>query len=154
MIYLLDVNVLLAMAYTMHVHHTLVLNWFDEQRILHSPSHVTLATCATTELGFIRIASGPARLAASLKQARDDLRLLKLRERMLFIGDRVTGDQLPDWVAKGAQTTDGHLLVLARASGARFATLDQSIPGADLIPNAPGIRGEPLNLAMQCRCST
>jgi len=49
-IYLLDVNVLLAMAYTKHVHHTCVLRWLDEQRALHAPSHVKLATCATTEL--------------------------------------------------------------------------------------------------------
>ena len=153
MIYLLDVNVLLAMAYTTHAHHRLVSSWLDEQRVLHSPSHVKLATCATTELGFIRIASGPTRLAASLKEARDDLQVLKLRERMLFMSDRVIGGELPDWATKGTQTTDGHLLMLARANGARLATLDQSIPGAELISNTADRRSAPLNLAKHCRCS-
>ena len=102
MIYLLDVNVLLAMSYAEHVHHARARNWLDKRRALHSPRHVKLATCATTELGFIRVASGPARLAVSVREARHDLRVLKLRERMLFLSDRVIGPELPDRPADGA----------------------------------------------------
>jgi predicted nucleic acid-binding protein len=44
-IYLLDVNVLLALGYTTHMHHTRVLFWLDEQRLQRAPNHVKLATC-------------------------------------------------------------------------------------------------------------
>ncbi len=153
MIYLLDVNVLLAMGYSMHVHHTLVWSWLDQQRTRHAPSHVKLATCATTELGFVRIASGPTRLAASLREARNDMEVLKLRERMMFVSDRVIGGRLPDWVTKSAQTTDGHLVMVAKANGARLVTLDRFIPDAELIPSTDGGGGAPLNLAMHCKCT-
>jgi uncharacterized protein len=152
-IYLLDVNVLLALGYATHVHYERVQYWLVQQRELLAPSSVKLATCAITELGFIRVASGPARLASSVAEARAGLRTLKLRERMLFVGDRVTGTELPPWVAKSPDTTDGHLFMLAKANGARLATLDRFIPGAELIPNPTPMDSAPLNLAMHCRCS-
>jgi predicted nucleic acid-binding protein len=152
-IYLLDVNVLLAMGYKAHVHHTLVWTWLDRQRTWHAPSHVKLATCAITELGFIRIASGPTRLAANVRDARKDLDILKLRQHMMFINDRVLAGELPQWVTKGPQTTDGHLATLARAHGARLATLDQSIVGAELISQSDHVGPAALDTAMQCRCS-
>jgi predicted nucleic acid-binding protein len=151
-IYLLDVNVLLALGYTMHVHNERVSGWLAEQRERQAPSAVKLATCATTELGFIRVASGPARLAASVADARIDLEALKVRERMMFVSDRVIGGRLPDWVTKSAQTTDGHLVMVAKANGARLVTLDRFIPDAEFIPNATAVSGAPLNLAMHCRC--
>lgn len=153
MIYLLDVNVLLALGYTAHVHHVLVVHWLAEQRERCAPGAVKLATCPTTELGFIRVASGPARLAPSVVEARSDLERLKLRERMLFISDRVVGKELPGWATKPAQTTDGHLSMLAKANGARLATLDQFIPDTELIPNSVDMGRSPLNLATHCRCS-
>jgi predicted nucleic acid-binding protein len=152
-IYLLDVNVLLALGYTAHVHHMSVVHWLAQQRDCYAPSEVKLATCPTTELGFIRVASGPARLAPSVVEARSDLERLKLRQRMLFISDRVLGKELPGWVRKPAQTTDGHLLMLAKANGARLATLDQFIPDAEFISNSVDVDRPPLNLAMHCRCS-
>ena len=53
---------------------------------------------------------------------------------------------------KSAQTTDGHLLMLARANGARLVTLDQFIPDAELIPNTADLSRAHLDLAMHCRC--
>jgi hypothetical protein len=38
-------------------------------------------------------------------------------------------------VTKSTQTTDGHLLELARTHQAQLATLDTGIPGALLIPD-------------------
>lgn len=153
MIYLLDVNVLLAMGYTTHVHHALVWRWLGEQRAQHAPFGVKLATCAITELGFVRIASGGARLAASVREARSALAILKLREQMMFFSDRVYTSELPGWVTKSPQTTDGHLVMLARANGARLVTLDRSIPGAEVILNSAEMNPAPLDLAMQCRRS-
>lgn len=152
MIFLLDVNVLLALGYTAHVHHTRVEYWLADRRDRCAPSEVKLATCPTTELGFIRVAFGPARLTPNVAEARSDLERPKLRERMLFFSDRVVGNALPGWVTKPAHTTDGHLLMLAKANGARLATLDRFIPDAELIPNALDSR-PPLDLAMRCKCT-
>jgi hypothetical protein len=93
-----------------------------------------LATCSIIDSGFIRIASGPGRFAENLTVARADLRRIKRVLGLKLLGDELDGNQLPDWVSKSKQTTDGHLLELATSHQALFATLDTGIPGALLIP--------------------
>jgi hypothetical protein len=51
-----------------------------------------------------------------------------------MLGDEIDGNRLPDWVTNSKQTTDGHLLELARSHSVQFATFDTRIPGAVLIP--------------------
>ena len=51
-----------------------------------------------------------------------------------FIPDGNDISSMPKWVKKPSQTTDGHLLQVAKANGAVLATLDEGIPGAFLIP--------------------
>lgn len=51
MIYLLDVNVLVALGFVNHEFHARVSHWIQSARPLQ------LATCAITELGFIRVLS-------------------------------------------------------------------------------------------------
>jgi predicted nucleic acid-binding protein len=131
-IYLLDVNVLLAIAYPHHIHNRRVFSWLNTRH--SSPADVHMyATCAITELGFVRIASGGARLATDIESARRDLVRVKDCGRFVFLGDNRTAEHLPDWVTKSDQTTDGHLLDLAASYGARLVTLDRGIPGADLV---------------------
>jgi hypothetical protein len=64
--------------------------------------------------------------------------LLELKENtelpINFIHDGNDISHLPPWVKTPKQTTDGHLLELARANSAVLATLDERIPGAYLIP--------------------
>jgi hypothetical protein len=67
--------------------------------------------------------------------ARADLRSLKSSENMVFIPDDIPERDLPEWVRKPAHTTDGYLLALAKTHGGHLATLDESIPGAVLIPD-------------------
>ena len=50
---LLDVNVLIALAWPQHVHHAAAHRWFD------SNSRGAWATCAITQLAFVRISSNP-----------------------------------------------------------------------------------------------
>lgn len=50
---LLDVNVLLALAWPNHVHHASAREWFDANR------EEGWATCALTEAGFVRISCNP-----------------------------------------------------------------------------------------------
>jgi uncharacterized protein len=49
---LLDVNVLLALFDPQHQHHSLVRRWYVA-------NNVRVATCALTELGFVRISTNP-----------------------------------------------------------------------------------------------
>ena len=51
---LLDVNVLVALFDPDHVHHQLAHDWFAETRASG------WATCAVTEIGFVRVVSQPA----------------------------------------------------------------------------------------------
>ena len=131
--YLLDINVLLAFAYDEQVAHERVVSWI---RLLKDsePEPPTFATCSIVDLGFIRIASGPARFAENLTVARVDLRRLKRALCLRMLSDHLDGNQLPNWVSKSKQTTDGHLIELATSHHAQFATLDTGIPGAILIP--------------------
>ncbi len=51
---LLDVNVLLALAWPTHQHHHAAHRWF------HDESRHGWATCALTQLGFVRLSSNPS----------------------------------------------------------------------------------------------
>jgi predicted nucleic acid-binding protein len=55
--YLLDVNALLALGYQAHTHHPRVEAWLAARK---KDIGLALATCAITELGFVRVASGSA----------------------------------------------------------------------------------------------
>ena len=135
MIFLLDVNALLAYHYPKHVHHARVGDWISRLHDERGQDNVALATCPITELGFVRVGSGPAGLSVTVDIARADLRALKSKENMLFIPDNIPARDLPDWVRKPAQTTDGYLLALAKSHGGHLATLDRFIPGAVFIPD-------------------
>jgi uncharacterized protein len=135
MIFLLYVNALLAMRYTVHVHHERVRAWIAALEAERGEDHVVFATCPITELGFVRVGSGKTRYAATVDSARDDLQDLKSSVNMLFIPDDVHAGYLPAWVRRSDETTDGYLLALAKAHGGKLATLDRFIPDAMLIPD-------------------
>ncbi|MBS0416980.1 MAG: VapC toxin family PIN domain ribonuclease [Proteobacteria bacterium] len=132
MIHLLDVNVLLALAYPRHDLHERATDWLAKADTTEHSLH--LATCSITELGFIRVASGAAGWAANVRIAIQDLQFLKKQWPMAFLEDGVPGSQLDDWVQRSKHVTDGHLMQLAAAHGGSVVTLDQGIPGAYLIP--------------------
>ncbi len=135
MMYLLDVNALLAIQYPKHVHHARVRAWIAALHAERGQDDAVFATCPITELGFVRIASGKAGHSTSVDCARSDLHTLKSRQKMLFIPDHIPARRLPAWVRKSDQTTDGYLLALAKVHGGHLATLDRFIPGAVLIPD-------------------
>ncbi len=133
MMFLLDVNALLALAYEEHVHHARVDAWASKVEAELGTDHVVFSTCPITELGLLRVASGKAGHAVSVDAARADLRVLKSKWNMVFIPDDVHTHDLPAWVGKSPQTTDGYLLALAKSHGGYLATLDRFIPDATLI---------------------
>ena len=51
---LLDVNVLIALAWPNHVHHAAARSWFEERR------RDGWATCSLTEAGFVRVSCNPS----------------------------------------------------------------------------------------------
>jgi len=132
MTYLLDVNALLALCDAAHVHHHRAEAWVIGKK---EESEFVLATSAITELGFVRVASGPAAHAIDVTTAKTALARLKANPvvRFVFLNDHLGVDHLPAWVRKSAQTTDGHLAALAAAHGAQLASFDAGIPGAELI---------------------
>jgi toxin-antitoxin system PIN domain toxin len=128
--YLLDVNSLLALAHALHIHHERMEAW-----VRSLSRRDRLATCAITELGFVRIAPQVG-LSPDLAAARALLAALRENRRLPFVrlADDLGADSLPSWVRTPGQTTDGHLVALAEARNARLATLDEAIPDAVRIP--------------------
>ena len=135
MMFLLDVNALIAIQYPTHMHHARVRAWVSRIYAERGREDVVFATCPITELGFVRVGSGKAGFAAGVAAARADLRALKSKENLLFIPDDLHTHRLPGWVRKSDQTTDGYLLGLAKLHGGCLATLDRFIPGAVFIPD-------------------
>ncbi|HEV2465142.1 MAG TPA: hypothetical protein VGT04_15150 [Acidobacteriaceae bacterium] len=127
MTYLLDVNALVALGFVEHEFHHRISAWVKAQR---SPS---LGTCSITELGFVRILSQAPPYGFTVTQAQTLLLKLKRSGSFAFFPDDHDISRLPTWVKSPRQTTDGHLLELARANQAVLATLDEKIPGAHLI---------------------
>jgi uncharacterized protein len=133
MTYLLDVNSLLALGVLQHEFHERVAAWITRLAKKGIPD---LATCSITELGFVRVLSQAQQYRFSVVQARELLLLLKASAsiRCSLIPDGIDISYLPKWVKNPKQTTDGHLLELARANGGQLATLDGKIPGGFFIP--------------------
>lgn len=133
MIYLLDVAPLLALGLQQHVFHGRVATWMQT---VANQRDTMFATCAITELGFLRILTQASSYSFTTEQGKLLLAQLKATKglRFLFLADDQGVEDLPPWVKGPKQITDGHLAGLARAHGAEMATLDERIPGAFLIP--------------------
>ena len=131
MTYLLDVNALVALGFSHHEFHTRMTTWIQVEKF------PPLATCSITELGFVRVLAQAPGYGLSVTQAR--ALLLRLKKSRAFSHTFIAGDHdishLPQWVKTAKQTTDGHLIQLARAHDAVLATLDERIPGAYVIPS-------------------
>ena len=128
--YLLDVNALVALGHTQHVHHVRAERWLKDV----IPSAEALGTCAITELGFVRV-SVLAGLQPDVGTALQALAKLKASSpvKVELWADALGADKLPRYVKRPADLTDGHLLELARTHGAELVTLDSAIPTAVLI---------------------
>lgn len=132
MIYLLDVNLLLALELREHESHQRTTKWI----ITAASQRSSFATCAITELGFLRILLQAFPNEFTLALGQKHLQYLKSAAlvRTQFLPDGLDAQQLPVWVHWPKQIADGHLVALARAHGAVLATLDKGIPGSYLIP--------------------
>jgi toxin-antitoxin system PIN domain toxin len=125
---LLDVNVLMALAWPNHEHHEAAHTWL---RTLARNSR--WATCTITELGFVRLSSNPKVVepSASLAHAVEMLRRMLAYDRHVFWADDISASQdpqwLPPWVRGQRQVTDGYLARLALRHHGRLATFDRAV---------------------------
>jgi predicted nucleic acid-binding protein len=137
--YLLDVNSLVALGFLQLEFHERVASWVHTLTFRGAPE---LATCSITELGFVRILVQAPQYGFTIAHARTLLLRLKTQNslKFTFIPDDHDVSHLPAWVKTPKQTTDGHLVQLAKAKGAILATLDERVPGAFLIPAHPKVK--------------
>jgi len=128
--YLLDVNALIALAHDTHALHARAVAWS-----LLLPATEALLTTPLTELGFCRVSVNVG-LQPDVAAARFALRKLKSSpgRAFEFLPDTLGADVMPAYVRRPMELTDGHLLELAKTSGAKLATFDTKIPGATLLP--------------------
>lgn len=130
MIYLLDVNVLLAILDPRHVAHEAAQSWFERDQPIW-------ATCPITQNGALRILSGstyrssdgapgytPSEVVASLR------RMITVSGHVFWTDDlSLLNSPLvdPEAVTSSRQVTDTYLLALAVSNGGRLATFDRRL---------------------------
>ena len=133
MIYLFDVDALIGLAVIEHAHRPRVMAWLAKL----DPKRDAIGSCSITELGLARILSLPVGANFEIPEAQSALARLKATciIPFTFLIDELGAESLPKWVKTSKQTTDGHLLELAKAHKALLATCDRKIPGAFLIPD-------------------
>lgn len=120
---LLDVNVLVAIAWPQHVHHRHARDWFSHL------SDRSWATAPITEAGFIRVSSNPRVIADARTPAEAAAFLLALRGAgsWEFWVDDIQVSTALSGVTGYRQVTDAHLLQLAHDRGGAVATFDAGL---------------------------
>jgi len=124
--YLLDVNVLLALAWPSHVHHREAQAWFVKKR------KAGFRTCPLTQAAFVRISSNP-QFSGSAVSAATALELLSqitgMAEHQFWPDDLSFLEALQQaggYIAGHRQVTDAYLAGLAHTHSGTFATLDRA----------------------------
>jgi uncharacterized protein len=126
-VFLLDANVMVALAWPEHEFHEKVGRWFAR----HARSG--WATCPFTQAAFVRILSNPAFSAAALSPE-NALRVLEsnlsAREHHFWPDDiplAAAVEGVRGQIIGHRQVTDAYLLGLAIRHRARLATMDRGI---------------------------
>jgi toxin-antitoxin system PIN domain toxin len=122
--YLLDVNLLIALAWPSHVHHSAAQRWFRKTR------HAGFRTCPLTQTGFVRVSSNPKFTPDAVSPAE----ALALLGRITALPGHKFWPADLDFTAAIAklepimghrQITDAYLLGLAHSRRGILATLDR-----------------------------
>lgn len=125
-VYLLDVNVLIALVDPAHVQHDAAHAWFERQ------GAQAWATCPITENGLLRIVGHPGYPNTPGTPAAVAALLAGLRA---LPGHRFWPDDIsvlspgvdPARLLHASQITDSYLLALARAHGGQLASFDRKL---------------------------
>ena len=125
--FLLDVNVLIALADPAHVQHEVAHDWFS--RI----GRKRFATCPITENGLLRIVGHPRypNSPGAPSAVMPTLAALRAMPGCEFWTDTISIADASSidasLLSSHAQITDSYLLALARAHGGRLATMDRKL---------------------------
>ena len=131
MSHLLDVNFLVACAWSSHADHAGANRWLN--------SAAKFATAPITQMGFLRVSMSAA-YGASFADAQNALRaILQLKSHRL-VTDAVPADSLPP-LSSRKDVTDAHFVRLAASHRLKLATLDDELCKK---PWAAGIAENPL----------
>ena len=130
---LLDINVLLAMAWPQHVHHAKVKRWLLSQT---AHGKLSIATCPITQLGFLRISMNIKGYAADFESARSLLSSLVNHadfEHAFWMDDfSILSGRLRRNLGPN-QLTDAYLAALAEnRDNSTLATFDTGIKGSSV----------------------
>jgi uncharacterized protein len=126
---LLDLNILTALLWPAHEHHDAAHRWFDAR------GGSRWATCALTQLGFVRLVSNPAFSRDALTPSGG---LALLAANLTHPRHEFWPDAPPLTTAVAGmetglqgyrQLTDAYLLSLARHRSAVLATFDRGVRG-------------------------
>jgi toxin-antitoxin system PIN domain toxin len=124
---LLDVNVLLALAWPNHQFHAAATRRLESSRD-------RWATCALTQLGFIRLSSNPAAVPAAKTPAEAATLLASMVKDRLHVYLKslsAPSDQesirMFERILGSKQVTDAYLLRLAHQHRARLITFDSKL---------------------------
>ena len=121
---LLDVNVLIALAWPNHVHHAAARAWFQQRR------DDGWATCTLTEAGFVRVSCSPSVVGHTVGplDAIEILANLRRLGRHTFWALERSVVDLPGAIGSRlqgyGQISDAVLLAAAIQHGGQLATLD------------------------------
>jgi toxin-antitoxin system PIN domain toxin len=141
-VYLLDVNLLLALSDPMHIHHEVAHRWFV------GAGSQSWATCPLTENGYVRVASHPSypNRPGDVRTVLAILRQFCAAAEHQFWTEDVSIRELlvPDAVLTHAHVTDVYLLGLAVRKSGKLATLDRRIPIATVQGGAEAIEVIPV----------
>ncbi len=123
--YLADVNILIALLDEDHLHHKLVLKWFN------ASDEDEFGVCAFTEAGFLRVTINPKTGPHSMEGALDSLASLKYHAGYRFWpiteGWASLAAPFMERVFGHRQITDAYLLGLAVKQGGVLVTMDKGI---------------------------
>jgi toxin-antitoxin system PIN domain toxin len=127
MVALLDVNVLVALAWPTHLHHVPAHAWFR----VHNERG--WATCPVTQAGFVRVSSNH-RVLPNAKSPQEALALLQrivaLPHHVFWEDDTALSTTMHMDATKllgHAQVTDAHLLALTLRRRGRLVSFDQGV---------------------------
>ncbi len=133
MVGLLDVNMLIALAWPSHIHHRTAQAWFAQNE------SAGWATCPLTQCAFVRICSNPKIIpeAVAPNETLAFLRdVVRLKSHVFWPDDiSILDNSVPASLLIGhRQITDAYLLGLAIHHEGRLVTLDSGL--ATLLPQS------------------
>ena len=123
---LLDVNVLVALAWEKHLFHSAANRWMEKYE------RMGWATCAITQIGFIRLSSQTSIFGDQAKTPEEARLLLAQyisRENHVYFSElpSATDSQELSKIMGPNKVTDAYLVSVARFHHSRFVTFDQRL---------------------------